>query len=114
MNKDEHIIIGFFIGILGGVLGSNFTENFNFIFFLFFVGLTIFASIIPDLFESPTRRNHRKFFHSFIALGVLIILLLWVNIGNQSMLTYLSTSFFLGYLSHLLFDITSKVGLPKY
>ncbi len=114
VNRDEHIIIGFFIGILAGVLGSTFSENFDFILYSLFVGLTVLGSLIPDLIEPPHKKNHRQFFHSIILLGFLIILLIWLNFGNQSMLTYLSSSFIIGYLSHLLLDATSQIGLPKY
>lgn len=114
MNNDEHMIIGFVIGILAGVFGSSFSEYFDFISFLLFVGLTVLGSIVPNLIEPPHGGNHRHFFHSVVILGILVILLLWLNIGNQTVLTYLSSGFILGYLSHLLLDATSRVGLPKY
>ncbi|MHA1946898.1 MAG: metal-dependent hydrolase [Candidatus Hodarchaeales archaeon] len=112
MNKDEHIIIGFFIGILAGVFCSNFSEYFNFILYIFFIGLSLIGSISPDLIEPPLGRSHRRFFHSFLMVGVLIIIVIWLNAGNQSIITYLSTGFMLGYLSHLLLDATSRIGLP--
>jgi inner membrane protein len=114
MKRDEHMIIGLIIGTLAGVLGSNFSEYFNFILYLLFVGLTVLGSITPDQIEPPRGENHRQFFHSVIVLGILMILLLWLNIGSQSALTYLTTGFILGYLSHLLLDTTSRMGLPKY
>ena len=114
VNRDEHIIIGFFIGILAGVLGSTFSENFDFILYSLFVGLTVLGSFSPDLIEPPHNDNHRRFFHSIFLLGILIILLIWLNFGNQSMLTYLSSGFIIGYLSHLFIDATSQIGLPKY
>ena len=107
MKRDEHIIIGFIIGILAGVLGSIFSEYFNFILYMLFIGLAIIGSIFPDLIEPPHSGNHRKFFHSVVMLGILILLLIWLNSGNQSMITYLSSGFILGYLSHLLLDATS-------
>ena len=114
MNRDEHMIIGLIIGVLAGVFGSNFSEYFNFILYLLFVGLTVFGSIVPDQIEPPHGVNHRQFFHSMVILGILVILFLWLNIGNQSMVTYLSSGFILGYIFHLLLDATSRMGLPKY
>ncbi|MHA2226921.1 MAG: metal-dependent hydrolase [Candidatus Hodarchaeales archaeon] len=114
MNRDEHMIIGFFIGILVGVLGSTFAENFDFILYVFFVGLTVLGSFTPDLIEPPRSKNHRKFFHSIVLLGFLVILLVWANIGIQSMQTYLFSGFIIGYLSHLLLDATSQMSLPIY
>ena len=66
-------------------------------------------SVIPAL-----SKNNRHFFHSIVILGILAILFLWLMIGNQSMLTYLSLGFILGYLSHLLLDATSRRRLPTY
>ncbi len=114
MNRDEHMIIALIIGVLAGVYGSNFSEYFNFILYLVFVGLTVFGSISPDQIEPPHGGNHRRFFHSVVILGILVILLLWLNIGNQSMVTYLSSGFILGYLSHLLLDATSQIGIPFF
>ena len=112
MNRDEHIIIGFFIGIVAGVLGSTFSENFDFILYLLFVGLTILGSFSPDLIEPSHDENNRKFFHSVVLLGILVILLIWLNFGVQSMQIYLSSGFIIGYISHLLLDATSNIGLP--
>jgi membrane-bound metal-dependent hydrolase YbcI (DUF457 family) len=112
VNRDEHMIIGFFIGILVGVLASTFSENFDFILYLLFVGLTVLGSFSPDLIEPPHNENHRQIFHSVVLLGVLVILLVWLNLGNRSMFTYLCSGFILGYLSHLLLDATSQIGLP--
>jgi membrane-bound metal-dependent hydrolase YbcI (DUF457 family) len=114
MKRDEHLIIGFFIAILGGVVGQNFTEYFDFILYVLFISLILFGSIFPDLIEHPRSADHRKFFHSITILGILVILLILLNIGNQYMLTYLSSGFLIGYLSHLLLDATSRVRLLKY
>jgi len=114
MKRDEHIIIAFFIGILAGVFGSNYSEFFNFLDYTLFVGLTIFGAVLPDLIEPPRNSNHRRFFHSILVLLILMILLIWLNAGTQSILTYLPSGFIIGYLSHLLLDATSRIGIPKY
>ena len=114
MNNDEHVIIGFFIGILVGVFGQSFSEYFDFIIYILFVGLTVLGSVVPNLIEPPHGENNRHFFHSIVILGILAILFLWLMIGNQSMLNYLSLGFVIGYLSHLLLDATSRKRLPTY
>jgi len=114
MKRDEHIIMAFFIGILAGVFASNYSEFFHFLDFTLFVGLTILGAIFPDLIEPPKNPNHRRFFHSVLVLLILMILLIWLNVGTQSVFTYLPSGFIVGYLSHLLLDATSRIGLPKY
>ena len=114
MNQDEHKIMGFFIGTIVGVLASTFSEHFNFILYLLFIGLTVLGSISPDLIEPPHDMNHRKFFHSVLLLGSLVFLLILLNLRYQSIFTYLSSGFIIGYLSHLLLDAMSKMGLPRY
>ena len=114
MKRDEHMIMAFFIGILAGVFVSTYSEYFNFLEYTLFVGLTVFGSIFPDLIESPKSPNHRRFFHSILVLLILMILLIWLNAGTQSVFTYLPSGFIIGYLSHLLLDATSRMSLPKY
>jgi inner membrane protein len=114
MNTDEHVIIGLFIGLFWGVMSSNFSEFFNFIFYIIYVGLVIFGSILPNIIEPPKDRNSRKFFHSWVVFGVTTIVYIWLIFKEQSVFTYLTNGFLLGYLSHLLLDATSRVGLPKY
>ena len=108
------MIMGFFIAILAGVFASDFSEYFDFISYLLFISITMIGSILPNLVEPRHGENHRKFFHSFTVLGTLVILLLWLNSGDQSLITYLSSGFVIGYNSHLLFDVTSKQRLPIY
>ncbi|MHA1975890.1 MAG: hypothetical protein ACW98F_06185 [Candidatus Hodarchaeales archaeon] len=114
MNKDEHMIIGLFIGLLGGIFSSGYTEYFNFIMYNLYVGLTVFVLVFPNLIETRKGKNNRKFFHSYLVFGLSIILILWLNLGDQTLHTYLSTSVIIAYVSHPLLDATSKVGIPKY
>lgn len=106
--------MAFVIALLAGVYWQNFIEYFDFILYVFFVSLTVLGSVVPNLIEPSDGKNHRRFFHSFLVLGILIILFLLLIIGTQSIFTYLSVDFVLGYLSHLLFDATSGERLPKY
>jgi membrane-bound metal-dependent hydrolase YbcI (DUF457 family) len=108
------VIIGFVVGILGGIFLSGFFEFFDFIAFSLFIGLILFGSVLPNLIEPRHSKNHRDFYHSWLILGFVVIFLILLNIGNQTMVTYLISGFLLGYLTHLLLDATSKQGLPKY
>jgi membrane-bound metal-dependent hydrolase YbcI (DUF457 family) len=75
---------------------------------LLFVG-----AILPDIIEPANHYTHRKFFHSVKLLLILlvatvisfIITLLWFPF---SWIFY----FCLGYVSHLVADATTKMGLP--
>lgn len=115
MNKEEHFIIGIF----------------SFIFYFLIINLvilsapgkdiislgilsTIAGSIIPDILEPPKHWTHRNKYHSktymkkatklFIALTVIAILV---------PVFMIMSGFFLGYITHLLADSTTTVGLPK-
>ncbi|MFX1515604.1 MAG: metal-dependent hydrolase [Promethearchaeota archaeon] len=110
MRNEEHMIMGLVIALLAGVYGQGFIEYFDFILYVFFVGLTVFGSVVPNLIEPPHKENHRQFFHSVLILLILGILFIWLIIGQQSIITYLLLGFILGYLSHLLFDVTIKRG----
>lgn len=81
-----------------------------------FVGLMLamfIGALAPDWFDPPKSYTHRKFFHSkklllWISVAVIITLLI-------SMLAHwmIFVSFILiGYVSHLLLDWTTKMGLP--
>ena len=114
MKNEEHMIMAFVIALLGGVYGQSFIEYFDFILYVFFVGLTVLGSVVPNLIEHPDGKSHRRFFHSVLVLGILIIVFLLLIVGTQSIFTYLSLGFVLGYVSHLLFDVMSPQSLPKY
>ncbi len=99
MKNDEHIIIGFVIGILAGVFGQRFIEYFDFILYMVFVGLTVSGSIVPNLIESPREERNRHFFHSVVVLGILVILFILLILGKQTIESYLFLGFTLGFVS---------------
>jgi membrane-bound metal-dependent hydrolase YbcI (DUF457 family) len=106
MNYGEHSGIAIGIAILIYFIYSNWIQP---SILMLFIG-----AIIPDIIEPPIDYKHRNFFHSkyllnFVAIGTsvsFIIAILWFPF---SWVFY----FCLGYLSHLLADSTTKMGLPE-
>ena len=72
------------------------------------------AGALPDLLEPPTHRRHRSFFHSFATLGAATFLLF--SIDGMSELDEDEKSkvksLIISYLSHLLLDSGTPMGLP--
>ncbi|MFX0205761.1 MAG: hypothetical protein ACFFDT_07210, partial [Candidatus Hodarchaeota archaeon] len=76
MKNEKHMIMVFVIALLTGVYGQSFIEYFDFILYMFFVGLMVLGSVVPNLIEPSDGKNHRRFFHSILVLGILIIVFL--------------------------------------
>jgi membrane-bound metal-dependent hydrolase YbcI (DUF457 family) len=73
----------------------------------------VIGSIIPDILEAPTNWMHRGLAHSKRALKLTGKILAFTSlIGIFFSFSYIISSFFLGYVFHLLADATTKVGLP--
>lgn len=73
----------------------------------------VLGSILPDILEAPTSWMHRGLGHSKRALKLMgKILLVTALIGLLFSIFYIISSFFLGYVFHLLADATTEVGLP--
>lgn len=73
----------------------------------------VLGSIIPDILEAPTNWMHRGLGHSKRALRLVgKILAVTTLIGLFFYIFYIISSFFLGYVFHLLADATTEVGLP--
>ncbi len=73
----------------------------------------VLGSVIPDILEAPTNWMHRGLGHSKRALKFTgKILVLTTLIGLFFSIFYIISSFFLGYVFHLLADATTEVGLP--
>ena len=105
MNRREHVLIGF-----GSAL---------FIAFLFFPNLLIFTfgalvrSVFPDILEPATSYMHRSFFHSQpILLICIVFLIVFVGMSQFYPVLFFVAFFVWGYLSHLLADATTPMGLP--
>jgi len=121
MNRGAHLIIGIVIFFIYNFVN---TSIINFVINPIFgnsaVGLWLvgafaaaIGSVIPDLLEPAKHWTHRGTFHSKKALNLTIWIFAITAIFSLflSLFFYLS-SFFLGYMLHLLADSTTKVGLP--
>ena len=81
--------------------------------FTYLIGMFV-GAVIPDILDPPTDYTHRKFFHS---KRVLKFLSTW-GLGITFILGLVSYGFFwiffgnIGYISHLLLDSTTPMGLP--
>lgn len=93
-----HPLIGFSVGTIW-LIGAFFA---------------VFGAVIPDQLEPATHWTHRKIFHSKRTLkisGWIFIVTAILALFNP--LFYYISCFFAGYVSHLIADSTTKVGLPE-
>jgi len=68
---------------------------------------------MPDILEPPTNRFHRKFFHSFTTLGAFILILRRVEQRQDYSAGFKAIrSSLLAYMTHLLLDSRTPMGLP--
>ena len=107
-----HLVLGFFVGLVG----VQFLNPHNQIPFMLFC---LFGAILPDI-DHPKSKigrhlkpitylfTHRGFFHSLFAI-VLFAMLIESLFGR--MLTY---AIVLGYASHLLSDAATKEGIMPF
>jgi inner membrane protein len=119
MNRQIHIVIGlvFFLLYLYGTAFFHGTSP-----ELIVLGLVAVAagSLFPDVLEPATTAKHRGFFHSRLALKVVVVLFLLTAIlvlvapGIPDFVpVFCSSCFLLGYAVHLLADSLTKAGLPR-
>ncbi|HEY6227483.1 MAG TPA: metal-dependent hydrolase, partial [Verrucomicrobiae bacterium] len=71
-------------------------------------GAGAFAGLAPDILEPATSPNHRQFFHSLVAAG----LVAWAISGKNTLKLSRATRLFLwvfgmSYLSHIALDCTT-------
>ncbi|MCU0642543.1 MAG: metal-dependent hydrolase [archaeon] len=77
--------------------------------FMMFVG-----ALMPDWIEPAKSYTHRSFFHSKkTLLALAIALALTLLIGMMWNWMFYVSFFITGYISHLLLDWTTKMGLPN-
>ena len=115
LKNQEHITIGLFIGLIVGILSGIRLINFNLSLLIVFVVFSVMGSLFPDVVEPPVSWKHRKFFHSWSLLGILVILgigLFLVVISSGNSVVYLLLGFVSGYSAHLIADATTPMGLP--
>jgi len=118
MNREQHLVIGiitfflytYFIYILVKISTDAIVLGFI---------AVVLGSIIPDILESPKNWMHRGLGHSKRALkftatifAITAFFGLFSFIINIFSIFYIISSFFLGYIVHLLADATTEVGLP--
>ena len=116
-----HIVAGLMLSIpLVGVSYWGFSEDFNYLQLILILSLSFICafigSILPDILEKPTTPEHRQFFHSWFLLSIFFIAsfvmcFVLIPLYDSRIFIYLIFAFFLGYLSHLLLDATTKKGL---
>ncbi|MEM8528790.1 MAG: metal-dependent hydrolase [Bacteroidota bacterium] len=123
MTAPNHILGGFvFTGVFGAMTNANLFERPE------LIGLTIFASILPDIDRPGSlisrimpplakwlNRNygHRTITHSLLALFTLTLLVALIQKGFTLPPPY-PIIFFLAYFSHLLFDMMTVQGVPLF
>lgn len=118
-DTEKHLITGISVGaIVIIILLLFFVDAFKTGLFqaIFGIALAAFGSVLPDIIEPPTHWTHRKTFHSESALGVVVIILgvsifLIVKFGSHFVTVGLC-SLSLGYLTHLILDAQTPMGLP--
>ena len=72
------------------------------------------AGALPDILEPPLHRHHRSFFHSFTTLGAAAYTFSRIDANevlDDEQKTLLKAAL-AAYLSHLLLDSRTPVGLP--
>ncbi len=112
MNRQQHLIIGAIAFIAYTYLIYLITKISTDAIVYAFIAV-ILGSVIPDIIEAPTSWMHRGLGHSKRALKLMgMILIITALIGLLFNMFYIISSFFLGYVFHLLADATTEVGLP--
>lgn len=69
---------------------------------------------MPDILEPPTNRFHRKFFHSFTTLASLCVIVQKIESRDDYSAGFkaMVRSSLLAYMTHLLLDSRTPMGLP--
>jgi membrane-bound metal-dependent hydrolase YbcI (DUF457 family) len=116
-----HILGGIIFGIpIVGVVYYLFTDEFNYFKLAIIIGISfvsVFAgAVFPDIIERPTNPDHRGMFHSwfmfsFIFISAILLCFVVIPRYKENIFPYPIFGFFLGYLSHLLLDSTTKMSL---
>lgn len=121
MDRPTHILAAFLISVPFLGTGAGITA----------ILALCFGSIVPDILEPPTHRDHRQAFHSLevLALSAIaslyMILSSWVTAFSSEVIGPISSGWvtdpmwfiglgLLGYASHLLLDSQTPMGLPSF
>ncbi|MCK5038023.1 MAG: metal-dependent hydrolase [Thermoplasmata archaeon] len=114
MRKHGHMFVGviFFVLVILAFDHFNIMPPYWILPLYFFI--TIMGSRMPDWIEPSSRGGyrHRGFFHSRVMLVCLLVVGVVSYFYAQDPWYHAPFFFVLGYISHLLADSTSKMGLP--
>jgi membrane-bound metal-dependent hydrolase YbcI (DUF457 family) len=110
-NGKTHFIAGVVVGATVNVLvqstemAMDYDRPFDWAEFFLCTGAGAFAGLGPDILEPATSPNHRQFFHSVIAAG----LIAWAISGKHTLKLSRATRlalwvFGMSYLSHIALD----------
>jgi hypothetical protein len=105
---DAGLIIIFLVWWIAGFKNFSFTFIANSTMF-------ILGNIAPDFLEPAYHFSHRKFFHSWKMLRIVIVsMIIFASLGGIFKLDYFLfiASLAAGYADHLFLDSRSKIGLP--
>lgn len=112
MNRQQHLTIGAIAFIVYTYL-IYFAIKISIDTIVYAFIAVVLGSIIPDILETPTNWMHRGLGHSKRTLKLMgKILIVTAIVGFLFSIFYIISSFFLGYVFHLLADATTEVGLP--
>lgn len=71
-------------------------------------------ALLPDLIEPATNPNHRKFFHSVVMTGGLLLMTQNPELKHEPVTKEAIEIAGYSYLSHLLLDSLTPKGLPLF
>jgi len=108
-NRETHFVFAvIFLIIIYFIL-----KQFNLMDYLFYAGILIIGSVLPDIIEPAKNYTHRNYFHSKRFLKILYYSLIPTLLVGIFFHNFLYVFFFiLVYISHLWLDSTTKMGLP--
>ena len=114
MRKHGHVFIGVIFFILAILVFNHFNVGFQYWILPIYLFFTITGSRMPDWIEPSSRGGyrHRGLFHSRVMLFCLLVGIMVSYLYARDPWFYSPLFFILGYISHLLADSTSKMGLP--
>lgn len=111
----QHILIGAGIGVAAWLVYCKLADRpVKLLETALAAGVGAIGGLVPDLLEPALHPNHRQFFHSYVASGLLVVANHHV-LRNREIDPALRAAVHLGSLgfaSHLLADAGTPKGLP--
>ena len=114
MRKHGHMFVGIVFFVLVILTFDQFGIMIPYWILPVYLFFTIMGSRMPDWIEPSSRGGykHRGFFHSRVMLVCLMVAIVISYVYAQDPWYYFPFFFIQGYISHLLADSMSKMGLP--